>query len=286
MQPTCDLHTHSVFSDGTDTPAQIIDAAVALGLTAVALCDHNTADGLPDFLLAAAGKPIQAICGAEFSVDYNGTELHLLGLYLPPTSFAPIRAHMAEAARHKEQSNLALIDALARAGYPLDYAAIKASTPKGRVNRAHIAAALTNAGFTASTVEAFATLLKPTAGYYVPPRRISFWEMLDMIRLLGGVPVLAHPLLNLDPQTLADLLPEAHRHGLVGMECRYSTYTPAQTAICLELAQANGLLPSGGSDYHGRKKPDIRLGSGRGDLAVPAAWAEALTSAPRGWQIE
>ena len=86
----CDLHTHSVYSDGTFTPAELIDAAMAAGLSAIALTDHNTVDGLPDFLAAAAGKPILAIPGAEFSVDYNGKELHLLGLFIPQAHFSTV----------------------------------------------------------------------------------------------------------------------------------------------------------------------------------------------------
>ena len=118
---TCDLHTHSVFSDGTYTPAEIIDAAVGLGLSAVALCDHNTVDGLPGFLAAAEGKNIEAICGAEFSVDYSGTELHLLGLFIPQDRFSQISRLMEEATERKRKSNLDLIDALNRAGYPVSF---------------------------------------------------------------------------------------------------------------------------------------------------------------------
>ena len=88
---TCDLHTHSIFSDGTATPAEILDGALAAGLSAVALTDHNTVDGLPDFLAAANGKPIEILLGTEFSVDYNGTELHLLGLFIKPDHFDQIQ---------------------------------------------------------------------------------------------------------------------------------------------------------------------------------------------------
>ena len=125
MQQYCDLHTHSIFSDGTDTPQEILQAAVQCGLSAVALCDHNTTDGLLHFLNAAKDLPIEAICGAEFSVDYNGTELHLLGLFLDPKHYPQIMEKMAKAHQLKEQSNLDLIKALNAAGYPLDYQQIK-----------------------------------------------------------------------------------------------------------------------------------------------------------------
>ena len=161
----CDLHTHSVFSDGTYTPAELIDAAMAAGLSAIALTDHNTVDGLPDFLAAAAGKPILAIPGAEFSVDYNGKELHLLGLFIPQAHFSTVSNLTEDFIRRKRQSNLDLIAALNDAGYAIDFDTICAATPNGKINRAHIAAELTEKGYTASIKEAFDTLLRPGGGY-------------------------------------------------------------------------------------------------------------------------
>ena len=276
MNRICDLHTHSVFSDGTDTPAQIIAEAVRLGLSAVALCDHNTVDGLPDFLAAARDKPLDAIPGAEFSVDLEGTELHLLGLFLPQGAFSQISDLMRQVNDRKEQSNIDLVDALNRAGFSLCYDTIKAATPAGKVNRAHIAAALTKAGYTATISDAFRTLLSPAAGYYREPQRLTVWQMLEFLTAIGAVPVLAHPFLNLTKERLAAFLPRAKQAGLAGMECQYSLYDAATTKTSLDLAAEFGLLPSGGSDYHGSNKPDIRLGCGKGNLSVPGQWAQAL----------
>ena len=273
---TCDLHTHSIYSDGTCPPGQIIAAAVGLGLSAVALCDHNTVDGLPDFLAAAAGAPIEAIAGAEFSVDHEGTELHLLGLFLKPEHFAPLSRQMAEVNERKQQSNIDLVRALNRAGYAVDYDAIRNSTPNGTCNRAHIARELTRLGYTASLTQAFDTLLSPAAGYYQAPQRLTFWQMLDALTDLGAVPVLAHPLLNLDEAALTALLPRAKERGLIGMECAYARYDGAATQVSLALADRFGLCPSGGSDFHGTNKPDIALGTGRGNLQVPYTWALRL----------
>lgn len=276
MNKLCDLHTHSVFSDGTYTPAELINSAVDIGLSAVALCDHNTVDGLPDFLAAAQNKPVEGIAGAEFSTDFNGIELHLLGLFIPHTCFSQVSDLMETVNRRKEESNLALVDALAQAGYPLDYAAIKSKTPTGKINRAHIAAALTQAGYTPSNKAAFDTLLSPQAGYYREPKRLTVWEALDFVCSIGAVPVLAHPLLNLSVDELLSFLPRAKAKGLAGMECRYSTYSPEETRMSLQIAEVFSLKPSGGSDFHGSNKPDIRLGVGRGDLSIPGEWADAL----------
>lgn len=276
MLPICDLHTHSVFSDGTLTPTALVCEARRIGLSAVALCDHNTADGLPELLEAAKGTGVEAVAGAEFSVDLDGQELHLLGLFLPPSSFADITALMADVSARKEESNLALIHSLAKAGYPLDYEAIKAKTPNGRINRAHIAAAMTEAGYTASVAMAFATHLSPAAGHYKEPKRLTLWEMLDFLCEAHAVPVLAHPYLNLTPSALAELLPRAKRAGLVGMECLYSLYDEQTERAAIAAIRDAGLLPSGGSDFHGTVKPDIALGIGKGNLRIPYAWCEAL----------
>ena len=272
----CDLHTHSVFSDGTYTPKELLSAAEKLGLSVIALCDHNTVDGLPDFLSAAKESAVEAIPGAEFSVDYQGKELHLLGLFIPEDCFSQISALMEAVMARKMQSNLDLILALNKAGYDIDYETIKNATPNHKFNRAHIAAELTRKGYTATIKEAFKNLLSPSAGYYKEPERISVWEMLDFLLKIGAVPVLAHPFLSLSEEELLTFLPMAKAQGLVGMECYYSTYDTQTTEISLALAERFGLKPSGGSDFHGSNKPDIQLGIGKGDLRIPYPWATNL----------
>lgn len=275
----CDLHTHSIYSDGTYTPQEIIDSAVHIGLSAVALCDHNTVDGLCEFLAAADDKNIQAIAGAEFSVDYNGTELHLLGLYIPEKSFDKVADLMDDVNEKKRQSNIALIESLNRAGYEIDYDTIKNSTPNEKFNRAHVATELTRKGYTNSIKEAFDTLLSPSFGHYKEPERLRFLEMIDFIKSIGATPVLAHPFLNLSKEELELLLPLAKKRGLVGMECYYSLYSESTTKDAVELADKFELKYSGGSDFHGERKPDIKLGIGKGNLKIPFDWSVALKTA-------
>lgn len=274
----CDLHTHSVFSDGTFTPAEIIDSAINIGLSAVALCDHNTIDGLPDFLSAAQGKTIEAVTGAEFSVDLNGKELHLLGLFISPRYFAQISEMTALSNKRKEQSNIELIHSLSKVGVVLDYDEIKQKTPNGQINRAHIAAALTEKGYTLSIKHAFDTLLSRSAGHYKDPQRTTVWEMIGVINSMDAVPVLAHPFLNLCERELVEFLPSAKAQGLKGMECYYSLYDERTTALSLELSERFGLARSGGSDFHGAHKPDISLGVGKGNLQIPYEWCNILKS--------
>ena len=277
----CDLHVHSIYSDGTYTPEEILLEAERAGLSAVALCDHNTVDGVEHFRRAAEGKSVEAILGAEFSVDFEGEELHLLGLYLPDAAIPILNERMVEVQRLKDESNVDLIDSLRRAGYEISYEEIKSATPGGKFNRAHVALALTEKGYTPSINAAFRTVLSPTAGFYRPPERIPIFTMLDLLTELNVVPVLAHPLLTLSPERLSALLPQAKKHGLVGMECYYVSYSPRSMALSLGLADTNRLCYSGGSDFHGATKPDVKLGVGRGNLQIPYRWAEALREAQK-----
>lgn len=282
MKQLCDLHTHSNYSDGTLTPAQLIKAAEETGLAAVALTDHNTVLGLPDFLQAAQGSSVEAVPGVEFSTDYQDTELHILGLFIKQEHYQAVTELTRQMQERKRQSNIALIDALCRAGYQLDYGQIKAALPAGEPNRAHIAAELTRLGYTASNKEAFKTLLAPECGYYQPPRRIDALEAIAFLRTIGAVAVLAHPFLSIkEPETLRRFLGPAGETGLHGMETRYSLFSEEQSRLADELAEEFGLLQSGGSDFHGTNKPDIRLGAGKGDLQIPMAFLEQLRTCCR-----
>lgn len=271
----CDLHTHSTFSDGTLSPRELLQAACDAGLSAVALTDHNTVEGLPDFLAAAPEFPVEAVPGIEFSVDYLGTELHLLALFLKPAHFGPITAMMEDFRLRKEQSNRDLVENLNKAGFRLDYDAIRAASG-GYVNRAHIGAAMLEKGYVTSIKEAFKQYLSPKRGYYVPPRRPEVFETIGYIKSIGAVAVLAHPFLNLEEDALRQFLPAAVRAGLDGMETLYPSFDEAQTQAAQALAAEFGLLSSGGSDFHGTNKPHIQIGVGQGTLGVPEDYWKAL----------
>lgn len=276
MEQYCDLHTHSIFSDGTYTPEQLLEEAQQRNLSAIALTDHNTVAGLPDFLSAANGKTVEAVPGVEFTTDYNGTELHILALYLKTEYFGQVMDLMEDYNYRKDLSNADLVSKLNRAGYQIDYEKIKASTPLGQVNRALIAAELLKFGYVDSVQDAFQRLLRPKCGYYVPPRQYTPREILGFIQDLGAVSVWAHPYLSLKEDAVRPVLQEMVPQGLMGMEVYYSTYDKATTAAALAMADAFHLAYSGGSDFHGTNKPDISLGEGRGALRVPACFADQL----------
>ena len=267
----CDLHTHSVFSDGTCTPREIVAAAGRLGLI-VALTDHNTAAGLPEFMEAAGEQGVTAVPGVEISTEYDGKELHLLGLFVLPEHYAVIERMVKEQHVLKEISNMELVERLNQAGYLIDYAKVKGRNPNGNANRAHVAAELLERGYVASINEAFATLLSDQGGFYSPPLRLQLTDVIKEFRRIGVLPVLAHPLQELTEQELRAMLPYAIEAGLVGMETMHSSYPPEMIRLAEEIAAEFRLLPGGGSDFHGANKPGVKLGDGN----VPEAWLDAL----------
>ena len=275
----CDLHTHSTCSDGTLTPTELVKLALEKELSAVALTDHNTVAGLPEFLEAARGTKLEAVPGIEFSVDYGDIELHILGLFVKPEHYGPITERVEDMLRRKEQSNIDLVKNLEQAGIFLSYEDIKAATTTGQVNRALIAAEMLRKGYVGSIQEAFSKYLKQSHGYYNPPKRPDAFETIRFIRSLGAVAVWAHPFLNLKTESaVRKFLPEACEAGLQGMEVFYPKFDENQTALALQLVKEFGLQPSGGSDFHGENKPDIQLGSGKGSLFLPITLLEGLKS--------
>ena len=275
MSKTCDLHTHSVYSDGTLTPAELIDAAVGAGLSALAMTDHNTVTGLNDFISASAGKPLDTVPGVEFTTAYNGTELHILGLFIRPDSFDRINKYIDRATVLKEESNYKLIHRLQERGYDITYVEIMENS-KGHINRANIAAELMKKGYLKSISEGFQTILHKDYGLYEPPERLSSLETISFIRSIGSVAVWAHPYFHMNFEQADEFLPHAVEAGLQGMETMYSTYDEETTEIARRTALRFGICESGGSDFHGANKPHIALGKGQGNLCIPYEFYEKL----------
>lgn len=275
MNSFCDLHTHSHYSDGTYSPEQLIQAAREIGLSAVALTDHNTVDGLPEFVEAARNTPVEAVPGVEFSTEYGGRELHILGLFIEPRHYDAVNARLDQFLQQKNESNKLLVENLCKAGLDLDYEKIKEESA-GFINRAVIGAEMVRLGYCESVKAAFSQWLSEKKGYYKPPVRPDAFETIGFIKSLGCAAVLAHPLLSMDEETTRKFLDGAVPCGLDGMEAYYSTYDIKTTALAKALAARYGILESGGSDFHGGNKPDISIGIGRGDLRVSADLLEML----------
>lgn len=282
----CDLHVHSCMSDGADTPKEAAAAAAKAGLRTVALTDHNTISGLAEFSAAAKNLGLNGICGCEFSTEYAGKELHILGLYLPEEIWPDVRAYTDERNKRKARSNRECTERLAAAGYDISYDAILEKNPGASINRMHIARELMEKGYAPGVKEALYSLLQPEQGYFLEPARMDAIETLRRIRAWGGVSVWAHPLTSADYNEAEAFLPALVDAGLDGIEVLYSLYSEEDTRFALSLAERFALLPSGGSDYHGINKPDISIGTGRGNLQVPNKFASALARRAESHRLE
>ena len=276
MTGMCDLHTHSTFSDGSLTPTELIRAAEDIGLDALALCDHNTVAGLPELLKAAENSPVEAVPGCEFSSDYLGIDLHIIGLFIPESQYDRVTSKLAETQAAKEQSNLELVANLAKDGYVIDYPALRAQAG-GFINRANIARALVEKGYVPSVKDAFSQLLSAKGKYYIPPKRLDSFEVIDFIKSIGAVAVLAHPFLNFKEEAqLRAFLDEAVKHGLDAMETIYTAYSDETSTLARKIAADYSLKESGGSDFHGSAKPATALGTGKGNIKVPTEFLQKL----------
>lgn len=279
----CDLHTHSTFSDGSFTPTELVAEAKRKGLCAVALTDHNTPSGLPEFCTAAEKAGIEAVPGVEFSTDYGNTELHIVGLFIKPEHYEAARALALRMRENKLKCHIKLAERLCAAGYEIDYDEICAATPRGNINRVNFARALMEKGYVSSINEAFEDLLSKDRGFYEEPPHLPVFEVLDFLRDIGAVSVLAHPFLSFKKEEeLLAFLPEAKAHGLVAMETAYSKHSEEQTEKARAIAHEFGLLQSGGSDFHGAGKPNVALGTGiDNNVSVPMEFLEALRKAAK-----
>ena len=249
----CDLHNHSVCSDGSFTPKELVDYALEKGVSALGLTDHNTIDGIHDFLGYAQEKGIEAVFGSELSTGFGDKEIHLLALFITEKNAHRVKEFTDIQLKAKEDSNIDLSNNLQKAGYKISLEELKKKYGKN-INRAHFARELVNGGYAETTDEAFNTLLKSGNGFYNPPKRVTFYEGVELVKSWGCVPVMAHPLLSVTKEELEEILDVATPLGLVGIEVYYPKFNDEEKAYLLSLCQKHSLLPSGGSDYHGNMK--------------------------------
>ena len=269
MKKRVDLHSHSNYSDGTFTPAELVSLAEELGLSALALTDHNTSKGLKEFMEAGKNSSVITIPGCEFSTEWEGKEVHVVGLFFKEQYWDEIDDFMELNLIAKQNSNQLLIKNLNNAGYDITAEEAAALTSGQDYNRAHIARVLMAKGYVKSVQQAFEELLNEEKGYYKPAKKISSIAAIHFIKTFGATAIIAHPLLNLSPEELRQFLPEAKKAGLDAIETLYTEYDEEMTNTAKMLAKEFDLKQSGGSDFHGQTKPTIQLGSGWGNLEIP-----------------
>ena len=258
-----DLHTHTAFSDGSQTPTQLVQEAAALGLTAVAVTDHDTVDGLPEALAAGERLGIGVIPGVEINLEHDRVTMDMLGYFLAGAPTEELQRELAELRVYRVERNDRMLERLAEIGLPLDPEDLAAAAENGAVGRPHIGEAMVRRGYVSSISEAFELYLRRGAPAWVDRRRLGLGRALRLLRASGALPVLAHPgIIRTDPAGLDHIVRDAARGGLAGIECYYPLHDAETVARCLGLAAKYALVPTGGSDYHGTVKPKARLGVG------------------------
>ncbi|MBD5089584.1 MAG: PHP domain-containing protein [Clostridiales bacterium] len=270
-----DLHVHSNISDGTFTPTQLVEEAIQCGLSAFALTDHDTTDGVAEALDAAkeakkSGKAIEVISGTELSVAYKNRDIHMLGLFLDYENFTLQKA-LHKAKESRENRNKKMAENLEKAGFDIDIERLSNFFEEGTIlTRAHFAQYLFQTKQIVSVNAAFRNILNTDGPYYVPRKYIEPENAIRLIKQAGGIPILAHPLIyHLPEEELDALIARLKEMGLEGIEVFYSANTGFDEGILRQYANKYNLVMSGGSDFHGANKPLISLGTGKGNLHIP-----------------
>ena len=275
-----DLHCHSDFSDGTDSPERLAALAREAGLSAAVLTDHDTMAGSARFAAAAAAEGVRTIPGMEISADVPGRTVHLLA-YGCDAAEPRLAEALAKVRDGRRARNAEILARLARLGVPVSAEEVAAEAGEGGiVARPHIAAALVRKGFAQDVRDAFERFLARGRPAYAERFRLAPEEALRLAADAGGVVSLAHPhLLRMERDELRAFVARLAGLGLVGVECLYTGYQKPQIDEYVGLARTFGLLVTGGSDYHGANKPAIRLGVAYGGLKVPDEAFDALAAA-------
>lgn len=264
-----DLHMHSRFSDGTDTPEELIALAAEQGATTVALTDHDTVHGIGRFMSAAQKEGIRAISGVEVSASSSSNEMHILGYFLAHED-AVLARQLDWIRSARESRNEEILHKLHKLGMHMSRQEVCRHAGDQVIGRPHFARAMVARGYVNSTKEAFSRYLARGCPAYARRRSLTVQEAIEIISGAGGVAVLAHPfVLHANQLELADLVEALRDLGLEGIEAYYPQHTAEQTRFYVQLAKDYDLVPTGGSDFHGQQTPDLRIGKGFGDLRVP-----------------
>ncbi len=271
-----DLHIHSVFSDGSFTPEELVREGRRRGLTAMALTDHDTVDGVPRFLEAGRRENLRTIAGVEISADFHPGTMHILGYFVRPDD-AQLNEHLVWIREGRSARNAEILSRLVEHGIRLKTEEIQEIAGGDVIGRPHIAQAMVARGYVESVREAFDRYLARGRPAYAERRRLSPEDSIALIHSAGGAAVLAHPVtLGLNGWDLRRLVRNLRDSGLDGIEAYYSEHTARDVRRYLRLAKDYDLAVSGGSDFHGEAVPGIEMGTGTGKLNVPDDILEEL----------
>lgn len=268
MSQFADLHIHSLFSDGSDTPEEIVEKASQQGLAALSLTDHDTVAGLPAAEAAGRRYSLEVIPGIEFSTESANRDIHILGYFLN-IQYPELLEQLAKFQDVRRERIVKMVDKLRQLGIgSISADEIFEGAPNATVGRPHLASQLVKKGLVKDIPTAFEKYLGEDRPAYVPKYKQTPFEAIDLIRRAGGVSVLAHPMVtNRD-----ELIPQMVERGLGGIEVYYPNCLPKVSEFYQKLALKHGLAMTGGSDYHGDKKDYLYIGK----VCVPYEWVEEL----------
>ena len=271
-----DLHVHSNASDGTFSPSQVVELAKNAGLDAFALADHDTTAGVPEALEKGRDLNIEVIPGIEVSSSFDGTEIHILGLFV--NSDDPVLAAMLEKMRiSRDRRNEKMLENLAADGISFTKEELCGDNPDTIITRAHIAHALVAKGICSGMDQAFKKYLQYGGRYCPQKEHLSPEEVVKTLISNGAFVALAHPFqYKFGDKKTEELIAHMADLGMKGLEVYHSSNNKLESMKLQEMAVRHHLLPTGGSDFHGGNKPDISIGTGRGGLRVSSLLLEDI----------
>ncbi|MGH9172000.1 MAG: PHP domain-containing protein [Acidimicrobiales bacterium] len=276
-----DLHTHSTCSDGSERPERVVELAAEVGLTAIALTDHDGLAGLEAAAKKAAELGIGFVPGCEVSCKFSPGTLHMLCYFVEPGE-GPLQEQLERLREDRDTRNERLVARLNELGIPITHEMLRAQAGDAALGRPHFAKVLEQMGVVESYQAAFNTLLAKGGPAYISKAFIDAPTTVAAATGSGALAVLAHPLqMGLEPAELDRQVGELTEAGLSGMECWYGGYSPEERQGLLDIAKRHGLAATGGSDFHGTYKPDLSVGIGKGDLEVPDLALEELRARRR-----
>lgn len=264
-----DLHTHSTESDGTCTPAELIDLAVLSGINTIALTDHDTCAGLTEAQERAIEKGINFIPGIELEIQFKPGEFHLLGLNIQnwKTTLEPA---LEEIRKKRHERNLKMVQLINESGIDLTYREVIDEAKGQVVGRPHFASLLVKKKLVKSTLKAFDKYLAIGRPFHIEKEALSLEEGIRLIKEAGGHPVIAHPMsLFISWGKLPEKLAFWQEIGIEGIEVWHSGCKPRKCDRLESLADQLGLFKTGGSDFHGKNRKDRPLGMGAGNKEIP-----------------
>lgn len=250
-----DLHLHTIFSDGTYAPDELISASAGAGLSAIAITDHDTVEAVSPAMDSAKRIGFELLPGIELTVEYAGIEIHMLG-YLLDYKCARLARRLKILKQNRIERVYKICARLKKMNLPLEPQAVFDIAGSGTVGRLHIARAMVKENLVKSIYDAFKVYIGDKCPAYVLGFRFSPQQAIELIREAGGIPVLAHPyLMNND-----ELIPKFAALGLMGLEAYYPEHSQGMVNHYRAIASKYNLLVTGGSDYHGDAKPNVKLG--------------------------